>query len=99
MIAKDIELRKALGQVITLQFDYPANGWGSVGYKGNNLYRFKVEDLGDIQLVLAERAESYRHSYNINMLAQEIITDLLDAGLITYGGYVYKKQMKEITSI
>ena len=89
------ELRRELGQVITRQYDYPPNGEGSVGYKGNNLYRFKEEDLGDIELFIAERAENYKHSYNIDILAQEIITDLLDQGLIVYGGYGYKRQQQE----
>ena len=93
------DLRGELGQVITLQYDSPPNGEGSIGYKGHNLYRFKVEDLDDIQLFLTERAESYTHSYNIDILAQEIITDLLDQGLIVYGGYGYKKQQKEQHSI
>ena len=39
------EVGKALGQVLTLQYDYPPNGEGSVGYKGNNLYRFRMEDV------------------------------------------------------
>ena len=94
-----IDLRKELGQVITFQYDYPNNGEGSIGYRGNNIYRFKVEDSADIQLFLAERLENYEHSYNIDILAQEIITDLLDQGLIVYGGYGYKKQQKEHHSI
>ena len=93
------ELQKALGQILTMQFDYPPNGEGSIGYRGHNLYRFKVEDIADIQLFLAERLEKYQHSYNIDILAQEIITDLLDQGLIVYGGYGYKKQQKERHSI
>ena len=95
----NVELRKALGQVLTMQYDYPPNGEGSMGYKGYNLYRFKQGDLGEIQLVLAERTEDYIHSYNIDILAQEMITDLLDKGLIVYGGYAYKKQQKEHHSI
>ena len=27
-----------LKQVITMQYDYPPNGMGSIGYKGFNLY-------------------------------------------------------------
>lgn len=94
-----IELRKAIGQVLTMQYDYPANGMGSVGYKGDNIYRFKVEDLGDIQLLIMERAETYRHSYNVPMLAQEIITDLLDEELITYGGEDFEEYQKRVISI
>ena len=94
-----VELRKAIGQVLTMQYDYPPNGMGSIGYKGLNLYRFRVEDLGEIQLDIAERVDSYKHSYNIDMLAQEIITDLLDEGLISYGGYGFKEQIKDVTSI
>ena len=94
-----LELRKEIGQVITCQYDYPPNGEGSIGYRGHNLYRFKVEDIADIQLFLAERLEKYQHSYNIDILAQEMITDLLDQGLIVYGGYGYKKQQKERHSI
>ena len=94
-----VELRKAIGQVLTVQYDYPPNGMGSMGYKGFNLYRFKVDDLPEIQLDIAEKVDSYMHSYNIEMLAQEIITDLLDEGLISYGGYGFKEQMKERTSI
>ena len=93
------EIREQIGQVLTTQYDYPPNGEGSIGYKGNNLYRFKVSDLPEIQLFLAERADTYEHSYNINTLVQEIITDLLDQGLIVYGGYDFKKQQKERQSI
>lgn len=99
MIGNIVELRKEIGQVLTMQYDYPPNGMGSVGYKGNNLYRFREEDMAEIQLLLAKRADTYQHSYNVDMLAQEIITDLLDEGLITYGGYEYKKQQKERHSI
>lgn len=93
------DLRRELGQVITRQYDYPPNGEGSMGYKGFNLYRFKEEDVADIERFLDERIEHYEHSYNIDILAQEIITDLLDQGLIVYGGYGYKKQQKEHHSI
>ena len=99
MLDNILELRREIGQVLTTQYDYPANGMGSIGYKGENIYRFKVEDLGDIQLLIAERAENYRHSYNVPMLAQEIITDLLDAGLITYGGEDFEDYQKRVISI
>ena len=93
------EIRNGLAQILTLQYDYPPNGEGSLGYKGNNLYRFKVADAERIAQALEKRIESYQHSYNYQVLAQEIITDLLDDGLITYGGYGYKKQQKENRSI
>ena len=93
------EIRKGLAQILTVQYDYPPNGEGSLGYKGHNLYRFKVSDADLIDKALKKRAESYSHSYNYQVLAQEIITDLLDDGLITYGGYDYKKQQKENHSI
>ena len=99
MFTDENELMKAIGQVLTLQYDYPPNGEGSVGYKGYNLYRFKVDDMEKINDFLNKRTDHYKHSYNIQMLAQEIITDLLDQGLITYGGYDYKKQQKETHSI
>ena len=89
------ELIKALGQVLTMQYDYPPNGMGSLGYKGLNLYRFSVDDIEKINDFIFKRSESYSHSYNVQMLAQEIITDLLDQGLIVYGGYGYKKQLQE----
>jgi hypothetical protein len=92
-------IRKEIGQVLTMQFDYPPNGMGSVGYKGNNMYRFNIDDAKAISEFLEKRAHSYRHSYNAEVLAQEIITDLLDEGLITYGGYGFKKQQKESHSI
>lgn len=88
-----------LGQILTLQYDYPPNGKGSMGYKGHNLYRFSIENADAIMELYSKRAESYRHSYNAEVLAQEIITDLLDEGLITYGGYDFKKQQKEHHSI
>ena len=91
------EIRKGLAQILTTQYDYPPNGEGSLGYKGNNLYRFKVEDLSTIDDYIKQR--DFTHSYNYEVLAQEIITDLLDDGLITYGGYGYKKQQKEHSSI
>lgn len=85
MITKDnVELRRAIGQVLTMQYDYPANGMGSVGYKGDNIYRFRVDDLGDIQIAIMEKLETYKHSYNVEMLAQEMITNLLDEGLICF---------------
>ena len=93
------EIRNNLAQYLTVQYDYPPNGEGSVGYKGNNLYRFKVADADRISEALQKRAESYKYSYNYQVLAQEIITDLLDEGLITYGGYGFKKQQKETHSI
>ena len=94
-----IELRKEIGQVLTMQYDYPANGMGSVGYMGDNIYRFRVDDLGDIQLLVMERAETYRHSYNVPMLAQEIITDLLDEGLISCEGVDFMEYQKKVISI
>ena len=93
------EVRKGLSQILTVQYDYPPTGEGSLGYKGNNLYRFKVADMERINQALQGRTESYRHSYNYEVLAQEIITDLLDDGLITYGGYDFKKQQKEAHGI
>ena len=93
------EIRSGLAQILTLQYDYPPNGEGSLGYKGYNLYRFKVADAERIAKALENRIESYQHSYNYQVLAQEIITDLLDDGLITYGGYEFKKQQKEMHSI
>ena len=99
MISNLVELRKEIGQVLTMQYDYPANGMGSVGYKGDNIYRFRVEDIGDIQLLIAERAENYRHSYNVPMLAQEIITDLLDEGLITYDSEDVMEYQNAVLSI
>lgn len=98
MITKDkVELRKAIGQVLTMQYDYPYNGMGSVGYKGDNIYRFKVDDIGDIQLAIMERAETNKHSYNVPMLAQEIITNLLDEGLISYDANM--EAQKKVISI
>ena len=99
MINNVQEISKGLSQILTVQYDYPPNGEGSVGYKGNNLYRFKTEDADKINAALEKRAESYKHSYNYEVLAQEIITDLLDEGLIVYGGYDFKKQQQEHHSI
>ena len=93
------EIRNGLAQILTMQYDYPPNGEGSLGYKGYNLYRFKIDDVELITEALRKRIESYKHSYKYEVLAQEIITDLLDDGLITYGGYDYKKQQKENHSI
>ena len=93
------EIRNGLAQILTMQYDYPPNGEGSLGYKGYNLYRFKIDDVELITEALRKRIASYKHSYNYEVLAQEIITDLLDDGLITYGGYDYKKQQKENHSI
>ncbi|MBR0400507.1 MAG: hypothetical protein IJH95_06825 [Mogibacterium sp.] len=99
MIYNEQEIRQGLSQILTVQYDYPPNGEGSLGYKGNNLYRFREADFDAINAVLEKRAESYKHSYNFEVMAQEIITDLLDEGLITYGGYSFKKQQKETHSI
>ena len=82
-------------QILTMQYDYPPNGMGSIGYKGNNMYRFKVEDINEINQTIQKRADTYRHSYNAEVMAQEIITDLLDEGVICYGGYAFKAQQKE----
>ncbi len=90
---------KAVSELLTLQYDYPPNGEGSLGYKGMNMYRFKVSDKDAIMAYLEKRAANYSHSYNYQVMAQEIITDLLDEGLITYGGYGFKKQQKEPHSI
>lgn len=92
-------IRQGLGELLTMQYDYPPNGEGSIGYKGNNMYRFKVADSDDIMGLISKRAEHYKHSYNYQVMAQEIITDLLDEGLIEYGGYGFKRQQKERHSI
>ena len=94
-----IELRREIGQFLTIQYDYPSNGMGSIGYKGHNIYRFSKDNIGDIQLLIAERAENSRHSYNVPMLVQEIITDLLDNGLITYGGEGFEEYQNRVISI
>ncbi|MBR1987058.1 MAG: hypothetical protein IKG25_09840 [Mogibacterium sp.] len=86
-------------QILTMQYDYPPNGMGSIGYKGNNMYRFKVEDINEINQTIQKRADTYMHSYNAEVMAQEIITDLLDEGVICYGGYAFKAQQKERHSI
>ena len=93
------EIMNGISQILTMQYDYPPNGEGSLGYKGFNLYRFKVDDIERINQYIQKRADHYKHSYNYQVLAQEIITDLLDDGLITYGGYGFKKQQKETHSI
>jgi hypothetical protein len=93
------KISKEVGQILTMQYDYPPNGMGSIGYKGNNMYRFRVEDIEEITQLLKKRTDSYRHSYNAEVMAQEIITDLLDEGMITYGGYDFRKQQKERHSI
>jgi hypothetical protein len=99
MESKREKILKELGQLLTFQYDYPPNGEGSIGYKGFNMYRFKVADKDEIAACLKKRAAHYEHSYNAQVLAQEIITDLLDEGLITYGGYDFKKQQKDHKSI
>ena len=86
-------------QVLTIQYDYPPNGMGSLGYKGNNMYRFRVEDIDAINQTIHKRADTYMHSYNADVMAQEIITDLLDEGIICYGGYAFKMQQKNRHSI
>ena len=86
-------------QILTMQYDYPPNGMGSIGYKGNNMYRFKVENINEINQTIQKRADTYMHSYNAEVMAQEIITDLLDEGVICYGGYAFKAQRKERHSI
>ncbi len=95
-MAKNLQ---AISELLTLQYDYPPNGEGSLGYKGMNMYRFKVSDKDAIMQYLEKRAANYSHSYNYQVMAQEIITDLLDEGLITYGGYGFKKQQKDHHSI
>ena len=76
---------KELGGYITMQYDYPPNGEGSIGYKGHNMYRFRIEDMDKINAFLNENAEVYKAEKNISSLAQEILSDLLDEGLIEYG--------------
>lgn len=85
------------GQLITGRHNPAIQG--SLGYKGFNMYRFKVSDRDAISAYLRKRAGNYEHSYNAQVLAQEIITDLLNEGLITYGGYEFKKQQKDHHSI
>ena len=61
------EIIKGISQVLTTQYDYPPNGMGSLGYKGNNLYRFKVEDTDVINGYIEKR--DFTHSYNYEVLA------------------------------
>ena len=96
---KIVKILEDMKQVLTMQYDYPPNGMGSIGYKGSNMYRFKIEDKDAIWELCQKRADTYMHSYNAEVMAQEIITDLLDEGLICYGGYAFKRQQKEHHSI
>jgi len=93
------EMIKQLGEVLTFQFDYPPTGEGCVGYKGHNMYRFKTADMDKINAYLESQADRYKNEFNVSSLAQEIISDLLDEGLIEYGGYGYKAKQKNIHSI
>ena len=93
------QVREQLGNYITLQFDYPPTGEGSIGYKGHNMYRFKAEDATAIKEFILERADDYMNEFNVSAMAQEILTDLLEEGLIVYGGYDYKTKSKSKFSI
>ena len=93
------QILKELSGYITKQYDYPPNGEGSIGFKGHNMYRFKIADMDEINAFLNEKAEEYKGETNMSSLAQEILSDLLDEGLIEYGGYGYKEQQKKNLSI
>ena len=93
------EIIKELGEIITFQYDYPPTGAGSIGYKGHNMDRFRVEDGPKIEKYFKDHAEEYMNEFNMSTLAQELISDLLDEGLIEYGGYGYKDQMRKNFSI
>lgn len=93
------EILKELGRTITFQYDYPPTGEGWVGYKGHNMYRFKVDNLDEITEKLITKSHDYENEFNVSTLAQEIISDLLEEGLIEYGGYGYKSESKNTISI
>ena len=93
------EVIRELGQIITLQFDYPPNGEGWVGYRGHNMYRFKAIDTPKIKQYFRDHTEEYMNEFNMSTLAQELLSDLLDEGLIEYGGYGYKDQQRKNFSI
>lgn len=93
------EVIKELGEIVTLQFDYPPTGEGSIGYKGHNMYRFKVENGPKIEQYFKEHVDDYMNEFNVSTLAQELISDLLDEGLIEYGGYGYKANQRNKVSI
>ena len=63
------------------------------------MYRFKVEDKEEINAFISEHVEDYMGAVNISVMAQEILTDLLEEGLIEYGGYDYKQGTKSNFSI
>lgn len=99
-MAKEFEqIFRDLNGYITVQYDYPPNGEGSIGYKGHNMYRFKLADIKAIDAFLREMSEEYAKETNLSALAQEVLSDLLDEGLIEYGGYGYKEQQKKNYSI
>lgn len=93
------EIIRELGSIITFQYDYPATGEGWVGYKGHNMYRFKAADAVKIKEYFNAHIDEYMNEFNMSTLAQELISDLLDEGLITYGGYGYKDQQRKNFSI
>lgn len=93
------EIMKELGEVLTFQYDYPPTGEGWLGFKGHNMYRFKAADMDKINAFLESKSEEYMNEFNVHSLAQEIISDLLDEGLIEYGGYGYKASQKNTASI
>lgn len=93
------EILKELGRILTFQYDYPPNGEGWVGYKGYNMYRFKTDDMDSITEFLLLKSREYEDEFNVSSLAQEIISDLLEEGLIEYGGYGFKSAQKNAFSI
>ena len=93
------KMMEELKSLITLQFDYPPNGEGSIGFRGHNMFRFKTADKDKIDAYLNEHADELMKEYNASALAQEILTGLLDEGLIEYGGYDYKAKQKNAFSI
>jgi dTDP-4-amino-4,6-dideoxygalactose transaminase len=56
-------------------------------------------DMDKINSYLESKSEEYMNEFNVHSLAQEIISDLLDEGLIEYGGYGYKQSQKNTASI
>lgn len=83
MFEKIENLEAALTENITMSMDGADKTTGLIGFKRYNIYKFDMKEWDAIENFIKSRYDIYRKCFNESDLAQSILSDLLNEGLIS----------------
>lgn len=75
---------KRLYENIKIVYDAPPSETGTVYLRGGITFRFRTQDLGKMKKLIAKRVKKYKEFRNNFVLAQVVLSDLLEEGLIHF---------------